>query len=185
MDTLQEYRTVRANCRAIFTAKIQDYGTSWRVLRPVSVVDQLYIKAWRIRSIQEAGGLQKIEDSVEGEFMAIVNYGYIALIQLQLTDKEPQELTLNEAEKRYDEVARTIEELMLRKNHDYGEAWRNMTQESFVDLILTKLLRIRQIMGNDGKTLISEGIEANIYDIVNYALFALIQRQFPQAKVVG
>src|SRR5690606_7213370 len=107
---------------------------------------------------------------------------YNALIQLQLTDKEPQELTLNEAEKRYDEVARTIEELMLRKNHDYGEAWRNMTQESFVDLILTKLLRIRQIMGNDGKTLISEGIEANIYDIVNYALFALIQRQFPKPK---
>lgn len=179
MDTLKEYRAVRGQCRDIFTAKVKDYGTSWRILRPVSVVDQLYIKAWRIRSIQEAGGVQKIEDSVEGEFMAIVNYGYIALIQLQMVGDDPQELPLNEAEKRYDEAAQTIEDLMLRKNHDYGEAWRHMTQESFVDLILTKLLRIRQIMGNDGKTLISEGIEANIYDIVNYALFALIQRQFP------
>jgi len=180
MDTLKEYRAVRGQCRDIFTAKVKDYGTSWRILRPVSVVDQLYIKAWRIRSIQEAGGVQKIEDSVEGEFMAIVNYGYIALIQLQLAENDPQELPLNDAEKRYDEVAQTIEDLMLRKNHDYGEAWRHMTQESFVDLILTKLLRIRQIMGNDGKTLISEGIEANIYDIVNYALFALIQRQCPR-----
>ena len=180
MDTLKEYRAVRGQCRDIFTAKVKDYGTSWRILRPVSVVDQLYIKAWRIRSIQEAGGVQKIEDSVEGEFMAIVNYGYIALIQLQLAENDPQELPLNDAEKRYDEVAQTIEDLMLRKNHDYGEAWRHMTQESFVDLILTKLLRIRQIMGNDGKTLISEGIEANIYDIVNYALFALIQRRCPR-----
>lgn len=180
MDTLKEYRAVRGQCRDIFRAKVKDYGTSWRILRPVSIVDQLYIKAWRIRSIQEAGGVQKIEDSVEGEFMAIVNYGYIALIQLQLSENDPQELVLNEAERYYDEVAQTIEDLMLRKNHDYGEAWRQMTQESFVDLILTKLLRIRQIMDNDGKTLISEGMEANIYDIVNYALFALIQRQFPQ-----
>jgi len=178
MDTLKEYRAVRGQCRDIFTAKVKDYGTSWRILRPVSIVDQLYIKAWRIRSIQEAGGVQKIEDSVEGEFMAIVNYGYIALIQLQLAENGHQELPLNEAERRYDELAQTIEELMLRKNHDYGEAWRHMSEASFVDLILTKLLRIRQIMGNDGKTLISEGIEANIYDIVNYALFALIQRQF-------
>ncbi|HET8574071.1 MAG TPA: DUF1599 domain-containing protein [Edaphocola sp.] len=178
MDTLREYRAVRERCRDVFVAKVKDYGTSWRILRLVSVIDQLYIKAWRIRSIQEAGGEQKIEDPVEGEFMAIVNYGYIALIQLQLSDDHCQELPLSEAEDHYDQVAQIIEDLMLRKNHDYGEAWRNMTQESFVDLILTKLLRIRQIMQNDGKTLVSEGVEANIYDIVNYALFALIRRQF-------
>lgn len=178
MDTLKEYRTVRERCREVFVAKVKDYGTSWRILRPVSIVDQLYIKAWRIRSIQEAGGMQKIEDPVDGEFMAIVNYGYIALIQLQLKNTDDPELSLSEAEAHYDVEAQAIEDLMLRKNHDYGEAWRNMSQESFVDLILTKLLRIRQIMGNGGKTLISEGIEANIYDIVNYALFALIQRQF-------
>lgn len=158
-------------------AKTKDYGTSWRVLRTISIVDQLYIKAWRIRSLQESG-TQKVDESEEEDFMAIVNYGYIALIQLQLPEDINWELLPDEAAKYYDEQAEIVEKLMCQKNHDYGEAWRNMSQQSFVDLILTKLLRIRQILGNGGKTDVSEGMDANLCDIVNYALFALIQQKF-------
>jgi hypothetical protein len=174
MDTLSQYNEVIASCEAVFLKKAQDYGTSWRLLRPISLVDQIYIKAWRIRQIQENKGVQKIEDSIENEFSAIINYGYIALIQSKLADSETFDLPLDRVKELYQEQVETVRRLMLAKNHDYGEAWRNMSQASFADLILTKLYRIKQIMANDGRTLISEGADANFADIINYAIFALI-----------
>lgn len=161
-------------CKDVFIKKAKDYGTSWRVLRPVAVVDQIFIKAQRIRTIQELG-VQKVEDQVDGEFRGIVNYGIIGLIQLGQHGNPYQDLPLEEVSRLYDEQARFVQDVMENKNHDYGEAWRSMSQESFVDLILTKLLRIKQILRNDGKTLISEGIDANFVDIINYAVFALIK----------
>jgi len=158
----------------VYLKKAQDYGTSWRVYRTISIADQIYIKAWRIRQIQESG-IQKIGDSIESEFMAIVNYGLMALIQLSLDKDAPTSLTVEEAARYYEAQVAVVEALMLQKNHDYGEAWREMSQESFTDLILAKLLRIRQILANDGKTLISEGVDANFCDIVNYGVFALIR----------
>lgn len=172
-ETLAQYDPIITGCKDIFLKKTEDYGTSWRVLRPISVTDQIMIKALRIRNIQETG-LQKVEDKMDGEFRGIVNYGIIALIQLQLPSEEQWELPVIEAEKRYDEQVAGIRRLMLDKNHDYGEAWRQMSQQSFVDLILSKLQRIRRIIANEGKTKISEGMESNFADIVNYAVFALI-----------
>lgn len=177
METLQQYQSVIASCREIYLKKAQDYGTSWRVLRNISIVDQIYIKAWRIRSIQDKG-VQKISDSIESEFMAIVNYGLIALIQTHASPNLEIDLSLQSATALYTEQAETVEQLMLQKNHDYGEAWRDMSQESFVDIILTKLLRIKQILANEGKTLISEGADANFTDIINYAVFALIRIRY-------
>ena len=174
MDTLTQYRNVVAHCKALYIKKVTDYGTSWRVLRPISIVDQVFIKAARIRQIQETGN-QKIGDTIESEFIGIVNYGIIALIQASLDADAPTELSAEEAASRYELKASEIEDLMLQKNHDYGEAWRDMSQQSFVDLILVKLLRIKQIMANDGKTTVSEGIDANFTDIVNYGIFALIK----------
>lgn len=174
MNTIDQYQAVVSSCRDVYLKKAKDYGTSWRVYRTISIADQIYIKAWRIRQIQESG-VQKIDDSIESEFMAIVNYGLMALIQLTLDKDVKTYLSLEEAERYYDIQAGVVRELMLQKNHDYGEAWRALSQESFVDLILTKILRIRQILANDGKTLISEGIDANFGDIVNYAVFALIK----------
>lgn len=173
-DTLTQYHTVVSRCKDLYVKKAQDYGTSWRVLRPISIVDQVYIKAWRIRQIQELGQ-QKIGDSIESEFVGIVNYGIIALIQEALADSSDTELAAAEAKRWYELKAKEIEDLMLQKNHDYGEAWRDMSQQSFVDLILVKLLRIKQILANDGQTIVSEGIDANFCDIVNYAIFALIK----------
>lgn len=160
-------------CREIFLKKTKDYGTSWRVYRPISVADQVYIKAKRIRNIQQKG-TQKIEDDVKGEFMGILNYSVIGLIQLDINDDEVEELSVEETLKFYDEKILSAKNLMQNKNHDYGEAWRDMSMESFVDLILAKILRIKQIIQNEGKTLVSEGIDANFYDILNYAVFALI-----------
>ena len=165
-------------CREIFLKKTKDYGTSWRVYRTISIADQIYIKAKRIRNIQEKG-TQMIDDDIKGEFKGIVNYAVIGLIQLDLLHEDPQndcddELPFEETIKRYDEKIALAKDLMLNKNHDYGEAWRGMSQESFADLILAKILRIKQIIQNEGKTLISEGIDANFYDILNYAVFALI-----------
>lgn len=174
MDTLIQYNAVVAKCQDVFLKKTQDYGTSWRMFRPISIVDQIYIKAWRIRQIQEHKGVQKIEDSIESEFSAIINYGYIALIQASLQEQSPVDLPISEVTRLYEAKVEEVRQLMLLKNHDYGEAWRNMSQESFADLILTKLYRIKQILSNDGKTVISEGIEANFCDIINYAIFALI-----------
>lgn len=161
------------DCREIFLKKTKDYGTSWRVYRTISIADQIYIKARRIRNIQEKG-IQKVEDDVREEFQGILNYAVIGLIQLDIFDEEEDELPLDETLKRYDEKIFTAKELMGKKNHDYGEAWREMSQQSFVDLILSKILRIKQILQNEGKTLISEGIDANFYDVINYAVFALI-----------
>lgn len=173
-DTNTQYAAVIARCRELYNNKVKDYGTSWRVLRPVSITDQVYIKAWRIRQIQETG-MQKIGDSIESEFIGIVNYGIIALIQAALPADAGFELTPEEAADWYAAKAKETGDLMLQKNHDYGEAWREMSQESFTDLILTKLLRIRQILANDGQTIVSEGIDANFHDIINYAVFALIK----------
>lgn len=174
MDTLTQYREVIDSCKEVYLKKAKDYGTSWRVYRTISIADQIYIKAWRIRQIQE-GVVQKIADSIESEFMGIVNYGLIALIQLSLEQDIKGDLSPSDAASFYEQQALQVETLMLQKNHDYGEAWRALSQESFTDLILNKLLRIRQILANDGKTIISEGVDANFSDIVNYAVFALIQ----------
>lgn len=175
-NTNRQYETVIGACEDIFLKKTKDYGTAWRVLRPISIIDQLYIKAQRIRTIQE-NGAQKVEnigDDVRSEFLGIINYGIIGLIQLELTENDPEELEPETARTMYHKFFIAAKTLMQSKNHDYGEAWRNMTQESFVDLILMKLQRMRQILSNKGQTIISEGMDANYYDIVNYAVFALI-----------
>jgi len=171
--TNEQYDSEVRICRDIYIQKTRDYGTSWRVLRPISITDQLFIKAKRIRTLQETRETKVGEDKA-GEFRAMVNYGIIGLIQLSLGKEATEELTVEEATKQYDGKAAFARETMIAKNHDYGEAWRDMSQESFTDLILMKLLRIRQILANDGKTLISEGIDSNFIDIINYSLFALI-----------
>lgn len=168
------YQQVIDSSKEIFIKKTKDYGTSWRVLRPVSIMDQIFIKAQRIRTIQELG-VQKVADDIANEFRGIVNYGVIALMQMDLgTDDPYTDLPVDKVAALYDEKINFIRSVMEAKNHDYGEAWRSMSQESFTDLILTKLLRIKQILRNDGKTIISEGMDANYVDIVNYAVFALI-----------
>lgn len=172
-NTNQQYDEAIAGCRDIFIKKTKDYGTSWRVLRTISVVDQLFIKALRIRTIQEKKQ-QKIEDDIASEFRAIVNYAIIGLIQLELGAAAVEDVEVAKVEQWYQQKAALAKSVMQDKNHDYGEAWRDMSQESFVDLILMKLMRIRQILANEGKTLISEGIDSNYVDILNYAVFALI-----------
>lgn len=173
LTTNQQYDRAVASCRQVFLDKTRDYGTSWRVLRIISVVDQVFIKAQRIRTIQEKK-VQKIGDSIASEFMGIVNYCVIGLIQMELDSTSVEDLNVTEVEILYNKQIDRARNLMLDKNHDYGEAWRDMSQESYVDLILVKLLRIRQILANDGKTRISEGIDANFTDMLNYAIFGLI-----------
>ena len=173
MNTEAQYDRAIENCRDIFLKKTKDYGTSWRVYRTISIVDQIYIKAKRIRTIQEKGS-QRIGDDIISEFKGIVNYAIIGLIQLQLKSEETEELAVDMVASLYNEKVAIARKLMLDKNHDYGEAWRSMSQESFTDLILAKLLRIKQILLNEGVTIMSEGIDANYYDIINYAVFALI-----------
>jgi hypothetical protein len=172
-DTLRQYEKVVIDCRDIFVKKTADYGTSWRVLRIISILDQIFIKAKRIRTIQEKRS-NKVKEDIKGEFQAIVNYGIIGLIQLDLDTEYIEDLEMNTASSLYDQKIQIVKHIMENKNHDYGEAWREMSQESFADLILMKLQRMRQILANDGKTLISEGIDANLTDIINYAIFALI-----------
>lgn len=172
-NTNQQYDAAIQSCRDIFIKKTKDYGTSWRVLRPISIVDQIFIKAQRIRTIQEKG-TQRIGDDIAGEFKGMVNYGVIGLIQLELTGNSVEDLPVAEVERLYTEKIAFTKGTMLDKNHDYGEAWRGMSQESYADLILMKLMRMRQILANEGKTLISEGIDANYVDIINYSVFALI-----------
>jgi hypothetical protein len=171
--TNQQYDQAVQACKDIFLKKTGDYGTSWRVLRIISIADQLFIKAQRIRTLQQKAE-QRVGDDRTSEFIGIVNYGVIGLIQLSIQNDSREELPVKEVEKRYDENITLAKSTMLDKNHDYGEAWREMSQESFADLILMKLLRIRQILANDGKTQISEGIDANFVDIVNYSVFALV-----------
>lgn len=161
-------------CRDIFQKKTQDYGTSWRVLRPQSLTDQLYIKAQRIQTIDELKS-KKIDEDERTEFIGLINYAVIGLIQMELKDDKRTELTEPVALQYYDKHIAEIKNLMLSKNHDYGEAWREMRVSSFTDLILMKLLRIKQIEDNKGKTIISEGIDAGYRDIVNYSIFALIK----------
>lgn len=173
MNTNQQYDKAIDSCKDIFLKKTKDYGTSWRVYRIISVADQIFIKAKRIRTIQEKGE-QKISDDIFSEFKGILNYAIVGLIQLSMSSEEVEELPVEQVEKLYDEKVSEAKQLMQDKNHDYGEAWRDMSQESFTDLILAKILRIRSILSNDGKTIISEGIDANFYDIINYAAFALI-----------
>ena len=175
MDTTsQEYDKVISICRTLFVNKMKDYGSAWRILRLPSLTDQIYIKAQRIRSLQE-NEVRKVDEGEAGEFIGIINYSIMALIQLELGTVEQPDLDVEKATWHYDAKINQTKELMENKNHDYGEAWRDMSQESYADLILVKLLRIRQILTNDGKTLISEGIDANFVDILNYATFALIQ----------
>lgn len=173
LTTDAQYDAVIDKCRDIFSKKTNDYGTAWRVLRPISIIDQIFIKAQRIRTIQDKKQ-QRVEDDIAGEFIGIINYGIIGNIQLALPEDAPEELEPQDAVSLYSAQANAAKQLMQNKNHDYGEAWRSMSQESFVDLILMKLQRMKQILANDGKTLISEGIEANYFDIINYAVFALI-----------
>lgn len=171
-----EYQEVIRHCRDLFIKKMEDYGSSWRVLRPISITDQIYIKAQRIRNIQELGK-QKIEDHIYDEWVGICNYGIIGMIQLELGSEDEWELSMEKALELYDKNQKETMHLMLRKNHDYGEAWRNMSQESFADLILTKTLRVRQILANSGQTQVSEGILSNFQDMVNYAVFAQIMHK--------
>ncbi|MBK7885672.1 MAG: DUF1599 domain-containing protein [Chitinophagaceae bacterium] len=173
MNTNQQYDIAIQSCKEIFLKKTLDYGTSWRVYRTISIVDQIYIKAKRIRTIQEKK-LQKIGDDIRSEFKGILNYAVIGLIQLDLNNDALEEIPVDTIRKYYDQKIDIAKKLMEDKNHDYGEAWREMSQESFADLILAKLLRIKQILINEGKTLVSEGIDANYFDMINYAAFALI-----------
>ena len=177
VTTGEQYNSAIKSCREIFLKKTKDYGTSWRVYRTISIADQIYIKAKRIRNIQEKG-VQIIKDDIAGEFQGILNYAIIGLIQLDMHDDpdndREEELPFEEATSLYDEKTAVAQKLMEDKNHDYGEAWRDMSQESIVDLILAKILRIKQIIQNEGKTLVSEGIDANYFDIINYSAFALI-----------
>jgi hypothetical protein len=173
VNTKEQYDEAIRTCKDIFIKKTSDYGTSWRVLRTISIVDQIFIKAKRIRTIQE-NQIQKIDDNISSEFKGILNYAVIGLIQLDLASEEAEELPVKRVSALYDDKIASTMALMEDKNHDYGEAWRDMSQESFTDLILSKLLRIKQILSNQGKTIMSEGIDANYNDIINYAAFALI-----------
>jgi len=171
--TNTEYDEVIKQCKDIFIKKTKDYGTAWRVLRMISVVDQIFIKALRIRTIQEKK-TQLVGDDISSEFKGIINYAIIGMIQLQIGDARVDELSVDEVNTLYDKYVAFAKETMENKNHDYGEAWRDMSQESFADLIIMKLQRIKQILANDGKTIMSEGIDANYVDILNYSVFALI-----------
>jgi hypothetical protein len=173
LNTNTQYDAAIATCEHIFVKKTTDYGTAWRVLRTISVVDQLFIKALRIRTIQDLK-TQKIGDDIPSEFKGILNYAVIGLIQLGLDHPTVEEMDTTKTTDLYSAQIALARSTMLAKNHDYGEAWREMSQESFADLILVKLLRIKQILHNKGVTLISEGIDANYIDIINYAAFALI-----------
>lgn len=175
-QTQQEFQEIIERCRSLFLAKTKDYGTAWRILRPRSITDQLYIKAKRIRSIEEKG-TQKVGDSIDSEFIGLVNYSILALIQLEMPEDAPLELPVDVVARQYDEQVAENIRLLQAKNHDYGEAWRWMRVSSMTDLILQKLLRIKQIEDNDGNTTVSEGLEANYRDIINYAVFALIKSE--------
>jgi hypothetical protein len=175
--TIDSYQAIVTKCRTLFHKKTLDYGTAWRILRLPSITDQIFIKAQRIRSIQEKGK-QMIEEDIASEFIGIINYCVIALIQMELTDQDPSELPAEQVMKSYDEKVNHTIELFQRKNHDYGEAWREMRISSITDIILMKLFRVKQIEDNKGKTLASEGVDANYQDMINYSVFCLIKMEF-------
>tara|TARA_B000000475_G_C15919317_1_gene415969 strand:- start:285 stop:821 length:537 start_codon:yes stop_codon:yes gene_type:complete len=174
MNTSDSFDLIIDNCHALFDKKMLDYGSAWRILRLSSLTDQIFIKAQRIRSIEDKGK-QEVSDSIEGEFRGIINYSIIALIQLEKGLADSADLALEEASELFQQYANKTKKLMLAKNHDYDEAWREMRVSSFTDLILQKLLRVKQIEDNKGETLVSEGIDANYYDMINYSIFALIK----------
>jgi hypothetical protein len=171
--TEQQYDEVIATCRALFINKMKDYGSAWRILRLPSLTDQIFIKAQRIRSLQQ-NEVRKVNEDESSEFIGIINYSVMALIQLEKGVVEQPDLNAEEATALYDEKITETKNLMLNKNHDYGEAWRDMRVSSLTDLIIQKLLRVKQIEDNQGKTLVSEGIDANYQDMINYSVFALI-----------
>ncbi|UZD22703.1 DUF1599 domain-containing protein [Algoriphagus halophytocola] len=173
-QTSNEYKEVISRCKELFRKKTIDYGTSWRIFRLSSITDQIFIKAQRIRSIQEKGN-QKVSDPIEDDFVGIINYCLIALLQIRLAEDERMEIPFEELEPAYDHWVNETRGLLENKNHDYGEAWRDMRVSSMTDIILMKLLRTKQIENNHGQTLVSEGIEANYQDMINYAVFCLIK----------
>jgi hypothetical protein len=173
-STTVAYKNVISGCKTLFEKKTRDYGTAWRILRLASITDQIFIKAQRIRSIQEKG-IQKVDDPVKDEFIGIINYCLIALMQIALAKSSKMEMTFEELESHYDHAVEETLALLENKNHDYGEAWREMRITSITDIILMKLLRVKQIEDNEGITLVSEGVKANYQDMINYAVFALIK----------
>jgi hypothetical protein len=180
-QTIEEYRRVIAHCKELFSKKNQDYGSSWRILRLPSITDQIFIKAQRIRTLQEKG-VSKVGEGILPEFVGIINYCVMALIQLALRHDERLDLPTDELSTLYDKHMNHTMDLLFAKNHDYGEAWREMRVSSMTDIILMKLLRTKQIEDNDGRTLVSEGVEANYQDMINYAVFCLIKLQQQQAN---
>ncbi|NNT72809.1 DUF1599 domain-containing protein [Flavobacterium sp. IMCC34852] len=178
-NTSQEYDKVIAICRQLYINKMKDYGSAWRILRLPSLTDQIFIKAQRIRSLQQ-NDVRKVDEDETGEFIGIINYSIMALIQLDLGVVEQPDLDVAKATELYDAKVSLTKSLMEAKNHDYGEAWRDMRVSSLTDLILQKLLRVKQIEDNQGKTIVSEGIDANYQDMINYSVFALILMKFGQ-----
>lgn len=172
-DTSKQYDAVIANCRSLFVNKMSDYGSAWRILRLPSLTDQIFIKAQRIRSLQQ-NAVRKVDEGEVSEFIGIINYCVMALVQLDKGVVEQPDMDTKEATELYDHNIAITKQLMLDKNHDYGEAWRDMRVSSLTDLILQKLLRVKQIEDNAGKTIVSEGIDANYQDMINYAIFAMI-----------
>jgi hypothetical protein len=172
--TSTQYDTAISLCKDIFIKKMKDYGTAWRVLRTSSITDQIFIKAQRIRNIEDKG-TQKINDDIKSEYIGIINYSIIGLIQIALKNDSRMEIPTDEVSKLFEKYADEAKKLMENKNHDYGEAWRDMRVSSLTDLILMKILRIKQIEDNKGETIISEGIDANFHDMINYSVFALIK----------
>ena len=172
--TSTQYDTAITACKDIFIKKMKDYGTAWRILRTSSITDQIFIKAQRIRNIEDKG-TQKINEDIRSEYIGIINYSIIGLIQLTYKNDERMELPADEVNSVFDKCTKEAKNLMENKNHDYGEAWRDMRLSSLTDLILMKLLRIKQIEDNKGETIISEGVDANFYDMINYAVFAMIK----------
>ncbi len=175
-NTSAQYDSVIDTCRSLFVKKMSDYGSAWRILRLPSLTDQIFIKAQRIRQLQE-NKVRKVDEGEKSEFIGIINYAVMALIQLELGIAEQPDLSAEEATNQYDKHVGITKELMENKNHDYGEAWREMRISSLTDLILQKLLRVKQIEDNQGKTIVSEGIDANYQDMINYAVFALIHHE--------
>lgn len=173
-NTETQFDEIIKSCKEVFINKIKDYGTSWRILRPASLTDQLFIKAQRIRTIEEKKE-NKVGESIEGEFMALINYAIIGMIQLELPAEAELDLSVEKSTELYNKHIQKNKELLFAKNHDYGEAWRDMRVTSMTDLILMKIYRIKQIEDNQGKTLISEGIDSHYRDILNYSVFALIK----------
>ena len=173
MSTLDQFDSALASCRDIFEKKLKDYGASWRIMRPRSITDQLYIKAKRIRTLEE--GEAMVNEGVLGEFMAIVNYGIVGLIQLEYGYADEVDMSPEKALELYDKNVRMTRDLLAAKTHAYGDAWRGMRVNSYTDFILTKLQRVKEIESNHGKTLVSEGVDSNYMDIINYAIFAIIK----------